>query len=116
MSGVREARPGDLVVFCQRSAMAGVYAEHNVALVELVRDTHYTGFPWRLGDRRWDTRWFRIARGAVAAVLPMAADAAALAERLNVLRNERDMHKSSAERVYLDRVADAALLAEREAA
>jgi hypothetical protein len=106
MSRALSLSPGDLIVFEQRSAIGGVYAEHNVARVELVRDRHYTGFPWRMGDRAWDKRRFRIGRDKVIAVLPAQTDAAVVAERLNVLRNQRDMERESANRRYRKRIAE----------
>lgn len=106
MSAASSLAPGDLIVFEQRSAASGVYAEHNVAQVELVRDRHYTAFPWRLGDRAWDKRRFRIDRAKVLAVLPAGADVAAVAEELNVLRNQRDMERASANRRYGRRVLE----------
>ena len=96
--------PGDLIVFEQRSAIGGVYAEHNVARIDLIGLRHVTVFPWRMGDRKWDRRRFRVLGGQVIAALPQDADVAAVAEDLNRLRNERDLQRAAAQRRYVDRV------------
>ena len=106
MSIPRGLSPGDLIVFDQRSCLAGVYAEHNVARVDVVRERHYTAFPWRMGDRAWDKRRSRIDAAKVIAVLPRDADVAAVAERLNVLRNQRDMERDAASLRYRRRVTE----------
>ena len=106
MSIPRGLSPGDLIVFDQRSNFAGVYAEHNVARIDIVRERDFTVYPWRLGDRRWDKQRRRIGSGKVLAKLPADADVAAVAERLNVLRNQRDMERESANLRYRRRVSE----------
>lgn len=112
----RAAKPGDLVVYASSGAATGVYAEQLIARVDSVRERHLTGFPWRMGDRRWDKRQFRIDPRRVMAVLPADANVAAIAEGLNELRNEREMRKARIDTIYRNRIKAFAIRAARGAA
>lgn len=94
---MRSAAPGDLILYADRT-------DYGVARVELVRDRHYTSFPWLHEHRRWDRRRFRVARPRVLAVLPASSDPAVIAEKLNLFANQRAAEKASAQSRFLRRV------------
>lgn len=100
--------PGDLIVFASKGCATGVFADHLVARVEAVRDRDLTAFPWRGGDRRWEKRRFRIDLNKVVQRLPDDADVEAVFDRLNVLRNERDLRKARLERDYRAKIVTVA--------
>jgi len=94
---MRSASPGDLILFADRT-------DYGVGRVEIVRDRHYTSFPWLHEHGRWDRRWSRVSRSRVLAVLPATADPASIAEKLNQFANQRAGEKAAAQSRFLRRV------------
>ena len=91
------ASPGDLILFADRT-------DCGVARVDLVRERHYSAFPWRNKFGLWDRRRFRIQRWKVLAVLPATADPEPIADQLNVYLNQCAGEKASAQARFMRRV------------
>ena len=94
---MHSALPSELILYADRT-------DYGVARVELVRDRHYTSFPWSHALGRWDRRRFRIARHRVLAVLPASTDPAPIAAKLNVFANQRAAERVSAQFRFLRQV------------
>ncbi|MDZ4308408.1 hypothetical protein [Allopontixanthobacter sp.] len=92
-----EPRAGDLIFYRDRT-------DFGVARVDLVRERHFTCFPWHDLLLRFDKRRQRIDRHRVIARLSQASDPAAIAARLNVLRNQRDGQRAAAHAAYLQSI------------
>ena len=99
LKSLDEAAPGDIVVYRDR-------IDYGIARIDLLRERHVTCFPWRVGDRRWGKGRARIERSRVLAVLHEGADAAAIGEHLNIIKNQREMQKGAAQRYYHLRVRE----------
>lgn len=86
-----QIRPGDRILFRDGDRFG-------VAHVELVKDRHITGFPFDTVRCAWSRRNRRIARDFVIERLPSNADTAALAKRIETLRNQREAMRQRANR------------------
>ena len=87
-------QPGDRVLYRDGDRYA-------VARVDLVKDSHVTGFPFDTAHRRWSRVNRRIARDFIVARLPFTEDPAAIAQRLTILANQREALRQQANR-WLD--------------
>ena len=94
-----DSAASDIVVYRDR-------IDYGIARIDLVRERHFTCFPWRVGDRRWGNGRVRIERTRVLAVLEKGTEPAAIAEQLNIIKNQRDMQKGAAQRYYHFRVRE----------
>lgn len=83
-------RPGDYVLYRDGDRFA-------VARIDLVKDRHLTGFPFDTANRRWARRNRRIAVGFVLGTLPSRLSAAAIARRIEALRNQREAQRQTAQ-------------------
>lgn len=92
-----EPAVGDLIFYRDRT-------DFGVARVDLVRDRHFTCFPWNDLLLRFDLRRQRIDRHRVIARLREQSDPARIADRLNVLRNQRDARRAAANTAFLQSI------------
>ncbi len=85
--------PGDRVLFRDGD-------RYGVARVDIVGDRHVTGFPFDTAHRRWSRRNRRIAASFVIGKLPPREHADRIAQRIEILRHQREAQRQIAQRQF----------------
>jgi len=94
-----EIRPGDHILYRDHKAFG-------IARVDLVKEGHFTSYPFDPNHKKWARRNRRIARHLVLRKLPRSCNIRKFSDRISALSHQREAKELEARRWFEERVEE----------